>query len=309
MKKRESNRKLLILGASGFIGSHLLKHWGGRPYLATYLTRPIASGMFFDIARERLRDRILRPGHGFTHAVLAQGLTKLEQCARMRHSATAINVDGTLRAIDDLFEAGVHPIFLSSDAVFDDKPGLRSESDKTNPMLSYGRDKLEVESYLMREAQSWTVLRLTKVIARFADRRNPLSQWLDEIGRRQPISCADDQFLTPVDIEYVTRAILFVITVGAQGIFHIAGSELVTRYELLQRLLARVPMAIRRTAVVRACSIDEFVGIEPLPHNCALSNQKFVSLSGIVPRPLEELCADLSANIFHDPEFALQLGA
>src|SRR5271166_1797799 len=72
MVSRGVNQKLLILGASGFIGSNLIRRWAKRPFLATYLTRPVSGGMLFDIARERLRDHVLRPGHGFTHAVLAQ---------------------------------------------------------------------------------------------------------------------------------------------------------------------------------------------------------------------------------------------
>ena len=296
--------KLLILGASGFIGSSLIEAWGERPMLATYLTRPIRGGVSFNVADERLRDRVLRPGHGLTHAVLTHGMTKLEQCAQMRDRAAATNVVGTLRAIDDLLDTGVHPIFLSSDAVFDGRPGLRTEADEPCPILSYGVDKHAVENYLMAQARPWTILRLSKVIAGFVDRRNLLSEWLDAIARGQPIRCATDQTLTPVDIDCVIEAIRFVVTSGAQGLFHISGSEVLTRHALLQRLLGRLPDAVRRRAAVRPCSVDEFATIEPLPHNCALSNEKFVAASGIAPRSVDELCAALCASVFGQPDYA-----
>jgi dTDP-4-dehydrorhamnose reductase len=296
---RMVDRKLLILGASGFIGSYLIRAWANRPLLATYMTRPIPDGVLFDVSRERLKDRILRPGHGITHAILAQGISKLEECARMRAATTAINVTGTLRAIDDLLEAGVHLIFLSSDAVFDGRPGLRTETDEPCPILSYGRDKRAVETYLSEQARPWTILRLTKVIAGFTDHRNPLSQWLAAIERGQPIRCATDQNLTPVDIDYVTQAILFFVATCTQGIFHISGSEVVTRYALLQRLLAQMPAAARWQAIVRRCSVDDFATLEELPHNCALSNAKFVALSGTTPHPIDELCAELCTSVFY----------
>jgi dTDP-4-dehydrorhamnose reductase len=308
MQNRPIEQKVLVLGASGFIGSALIRNLDTRSFAATYLTRPIQSGVRFDIARQRLRDQLLRAGHGFTHALLAQGVTNLEQCARMRHSAAAVNVDGALRAIDDLLDAGVHPIFLSSDAVFDGGPGLRTEIDEPFPILSYGRDKLEVEAYLAERECPWTVLRLTKVIAGFSDRRNLLSQWLEQIALGRLIRCAIDQFLTPVDIEYVVRAIWFVIATSVQGVFHIAGSEMVTRYELLQHLLARAPDAVRRAATVQSCSLDEFAGIEPLPHNCALSSEKFITLSGIRPRSLEDLCEELCARVYPGLGVALAPG-
>jgi dTDP-4-dehydrorhamnose reductase len=303
MEHQLADRKLLILGASGFIGSHLIQAWQRRPLLATYMTRPISGGVFFDVSRERLKNRLLRTGHGFTHAVLAQGMSKLEACARMRATAAAINVTGTLRAIDDLLDAGVHPIFLSSDAVFDGSPGLRTEVDEPRPILSYGRDKRDVEAHLSAQAGPWTILRLTKVIAGSTDYRNPLSQWLTAIERGQPIRCAVDQVLTPVGVDYVTKAILFFIATSTQGLFHISGSDVVTRHALLQRLLAQMPPAACRRAIVQRCSLDEFETFEKLPLNCALSNAKFVVLSGMMPRPIDELCAELCAGVFYRPDY------
>jgi dTDP-4-dehydrorhamnose reductase len=303
MGNRMADRKVLIVGASGFIGSALIKAWANRPLLATYRTCPISDGVVFDVSRERLKDRILRPGHGITHAILAQGISKLEECARMRAAAAAVNVTGTLRAIDDLLVAGVHPIFLSSDAVFDGSPGLRTEVDEPCPILSYGRDKRAVETFLSAQPRPWTILRLTKVIAGYTDRRNPLSQWLAAIERGQPIRCATDQNLTPVDLDYVTQAILFFVTSGTQGIFHISGSEVVTRHALLLRLLGQMPAAARQQAIVRHCSIDEFATFEKLPHNCALSNVKFLTLSGMTPHPIDEVCAELCNRVFYRADY------
>ena len=295
-----ADRQLLILGGSGLIGSSLIKAWASRPLLATCLTHPIPGGVFFDVSRDRLRDRILQPGHGISHAILAHGISKLEDCARLRAAAVATNVTGTLHAIDDLLEAGVHPIFLSSDAVFDGAPGLRSEAGEPCPTLSYGRDKHAVETHLSAQTRPWTILRLTKVIAGFTDHRNPLSRWLAAIQRGEPIRCATDQNLTPVDLDYVIQAILFCVATSIQGIFHISGSEVVTRHALLQRLLAQMPLAARRQAIVQPCSIDEFATVEKLPHNCALSNARFVALSGMTPRSIDAVCAEFCAQLFSE---------
>src|SRR5215468_4397162 len=116
-------RRLLILGASGFLGSALLRQWKPRPYVATYWYRPFTGGVRFDVSTERLADRFLLRGHGFTHAVLAQGVTKLEQCALSSLDSATTNCVGTKGAMQDIVDAGVHPIYLSSDAVFDGTSG------------------------------------------------------------------------------------------------------------------------------------------------------------------------------------------
>jgi len=291
-------QRLLVLGGSGFVGSALVREWKPRPYLATYWHRPFPNGVRFDVSTERLADRLLLRGHGFTHAVLAQGMTNLEQCALMPNDSAATNVTGTLRAIDDLVDAGVHPIFLSSDAVFDGSPGLRTENDSPSPILAYGKDKLIVEQYLQNLSGFWTTLRLTKVVAGISDNRNLLSQWLTSVENGQLIRCATDQLLTPVDLQYVIQAIIYVIETHSTGLFQVSGSEAVSRYDLLQKLLQYVPEHARRRTLVQKCILREINFRGLLPQNCTLANAKFTSLSGILPRPLNEVCAELCDNIY-----------
>jgi len=291
-------QRLLVLGGSGFVGSALVREWKPRPYLATYWHRPFPNGVRFDVSTERLADRLLLRGHGFTHAVLAQGMTNLEQCALMPNDSAATNVTGTLRAIDDLVDAGVHPIFLSSDAVFDGSPGLRTENDSPSPILAYGKDKLIVEQYLQNLSGFWTTLRLTKVVAGISDNRNLLSQWLTSVENGQLIRCATDQLLTPVDLQYVIQAIIYVIETHSTGLFQVSGSEAVSRYDLLQKLLQYVPEHVRRRTLVQKCVLREINFRGLLPQNCTLANAKFTSLSGILPRPLNEVCAELCDNVY-----------
>jgi dTDP-4-dehydrorhamnose reductase len=216
----------------------------------------------------------------------------------MPNDSAATNVTGTLRTIDDLMDASVHPIFLSSDAVFDGRPGLRTENDRPNPILAYGRDKLTVERYIENLSNPWTILRLTKVIAGISDNRNLLSQWITSIQNGQLIRCATDQLFTPVDIEHIIQAILFFVDTSMTGLLQIAGSEVVSRYDLLQKLLHYVPEYVKREALVKKCMLSEVNSREKLPQNCSLSNAKFVSMSGITSRPLDEVCAQLCGTCY-----------
>lgn len=297
-----ATNKLLILGASGFIGSRLMQAWPAGECVGTYLHRQIANGVRFDIATDRLSERLLLRGHGFTHAVLAQGVTKLDQCALSPELSNAANVRGPLRAIADLLDAGVQPIFLSSDAVFDGTTGPRSEAEEPCPILEYGRQKVAVEAYLRSQKSPWTILRLSKVVAGFTDQRNMLAAWLGKVARGEPILCATDQILTPVDVDDVVRAVSFFASTGAAGLFHVAGSQSITRHGLLLELLKHVPDEQRERANIQTCRLAEISSPEPLPVNCGLQNDKLRAMLDWEPVTMANVCWTLCRDVFSRAE-------
>lgn len=276
---------MLVLGGSGFVGSALAR------------ALPQIGVPCFDLGRERLRDRVSFRAGGFSHAVLAHGITTLAQCAGSPEKSTAVNVDGMIGTIDDLVDAGIHPIFLSSDAVFDGASGFRGEDDRPAPLLTYGRQKLAVEDYLKKLQASWTILRLTQIIAPVRHPRNLLSQWLDAIERGLVIQCATDQKLTPIFRGDVVRAVRFVLETDSTGIFHVAGDELMTRYELLQCLVAKLPATLRRRARIEATGLRAIPFPELLPLDCSLSNEKWRRASGIMLQTADEVCAQMSGAL------------
>jgi dTDP-4-dehydrorhamnose reductase len=290
--------RVLVLGGSGFVGSRIIRTWDPLRVEATYFTRPIERAVRFDVANERLSDLGLLRGRGFTHAILAQGMTKLKDCAVTPATSASINVHGTIAAIDELLDAGVHPIFLSSDGVFDGARSLRTEDDEPHPILRYGEQKLEVEAHLAKAPAPWTILRLAKVVASFPHPRNLLYQWLMQLVRSESIMCARDQVLSPIDIDDVLHALHFVIETNATGLFNVSGSETFSRLNLLYTLINHVPRSIRCQAVIQPCSIMDINAVEKLPQDCSLLNSKFKLASGLSPRSMDRVCADLCDAVF-----------
>jgi dTDP-4-dehydrorhamnose reductase len=295
-KSRQMSGKILLVGSSGFVGERLAWRLGSEASIATYHTHPFAGGIHFDIATMRLADRFLTGRHAISHAVLLHGMNKIDHCARHPEETAKVNVAGTMKAIDDLLDAGVKPIYLSSDAVFDGSRGPWRDEDATCPILTYGRQKATVEQYLSTISSPWIVARLAKVVGDYKDPRNLLSEWLETISRHQIVRCASDQMLSPIDVNDVVDAIVFFIESTERGLFNICGSQVLSRYELLQMLLSFADGRIRRSAKIDVCSLSDIPLAEPRPKNCSMSNRKFLALSGMSTRPMEQLCERICHN-------------
>lgn len=285
--------KVLLIGSSGFIGQRLAARLGRDVAIATYHRHPIPGGVHFDIGAMRLSDRFLTGRHGISHAILLHGMNKIDYCAQHPEETAQVNIEGTKRAIDDLLDAGVKPVYLSSDGVFDGSRGPWSEDDPPCPILTYGRQKAAIESYLSTISSPWLVARLAKVVGDHKDSRNLLSEWLDSIAAHRVIRCASDQTLSPIDVDDAVTALLFFIKTELTGLFNLCGSQILSRHELLMLLLSFADVSLRDRAEIEVCSLSDFVFAEPRPKNCSMSNRKFLAASRMSMRPIERVCESI----------------
>lgn len=272
--------RYLIIGASGLIGARLYAVLGRTHALATYHTRPVTGGIAFDVDRMRLADTVLRQYRGLTHAFLVHGVTAIDSCALDPAGTARTNVAGTQRVIDDLVEHGITPVFASSDAVFDGSRGLWTEDDQVNPILTYGRQKVEVERYLLEKSSAALVLRLPKVVAAALDADDMLSEWIKSLEAGETIRCARDQIFSPITVDDAVEAFVRLAKSGRAGIYHVCGPRPVSRLELLQLLLEELASYRKFSNQIVSCSIRDFKFSEPRPLDTSMSPRKLFGALG-----------------------------
>lgn len=153
--------KILITGASGFIGSFIVEEALRRGFDTWAAVRKSSS-------REWLKDERINfielnlsskaqlveqlKGHAFDYVVHAAGVTKCLNKADFRR----INTEGTKNLVDALIETGMslkRLVFVSSLSVFgaikEQQPYEEiRETDTPQPNTEYGRSKLAAEQYL-----------------------------------------------------------------------------------------------------------------------------------------------------------------
>ena len=82
--------------------------------------------------------------------------------------------------------------------------GRRIASD---PVLTYGRHKAEIEEYLSAQSLPSLIVRLPKVVAAERGSTELLGTWMNQLESDVAIRCADDQIFSPVAIDDVVSGL------------------------------------------------------------------------------------------------------
>jgi nucleoside-diphosphate-sugar epimerase len=150
--------KILVTGASGFIGEEVSRHLsdsGYRPRLM--IRRPLQDLRIRHLDAEFVRADLTDPKS------LAQAVKGVDCLLHLGARATfesfetlrPVILDGSLALMEAAAEAGVKNfVYSSSLLVYGDLPGEVDSVTPAKPVLDYGRIKLETERRLAREASS-----------------------------------------------------------------------------------------------------------------------------------------------------------
>jgi dTDP-4-dehydrorhamnose reductase len=293
------NKKILILGASGFIGGHMFRQLGPDRAIAAVYKSAVENSVYFDVLKMELADVIDDPAT-IGHAMVFFGETHPDACAANPEWSQRLNVDCTKQVIDQLIEWGVPLTFTSSEFVFDGGRGRNVESDPVNPINLYGRQKLEIERYLDAVGGEWTVMRLGKVFG--SDRANAklFAGWIDAVEAGTPVRIASDQIFSPIHVRDVVDGCLLAARKSARGLYHLCGSRPYSRLELFEMLVAEIGNYREVDIEVDICSIEDFDLPEPRPKDCSMLPDKMIAAIGLEITPIETICRKIVRNHYGD---------
>jgi dTDP-4-dehydrorhamnose reductase len=289
-------KKVLILGGSSYVGRHLIAKINPNNVLFTYNKTTISGGVKFDSTVMDLEEVV--DLNEVNSAVILLGDTNPETCIEDVEKSENLNVRSIKRIINALSTYNIKVIFASSEFVYDGGTGNYIESDKTKPILLYGKQKLEIEHYIRKNISTHTILRFAKIYGSELDDKTLFTSWLKLVELENNIVCADDQYFSPVHIDNVVDTILFAISNEMRGIFNLAGPVRKSRMELLLILIREINKIEDCNTNVLPCSIDDFNLNEKRPKDVSMNPSKLVSATGVKLVYPDEVCAEI-ANKFY----------
>lgn len=152
------NRRVLITGAGGFLGSRLLKYFkelnGYEPLGITHRELEISDSLAVSAFIKAIRpDYVLH----------CAAVSDTGACEKDPEQSEQINVRGTVNVAKACRSVGSRMVFMSSDQVYNASISMEPnrEEDVTRPTNVYGRDKIRAEEGMFTYVKDGVALRLT----------------------------------------------------------------------------------------------------------------------------------------------------
>jgi dTDP-4-dehydrorhamnose reductase len=235
--------KILITGANGLLGQHLVKlllDTTAHDIIATskgeprfilqdsrlhYYTLDIRDAMKVNMLFEKLQPDTI---------VHCAALTQADECELNPIKAWEINVTATRFIADAAKKINAFLIFISTDFVFDGINGPYKETDTVNPVSYYGSTKVAAEKAVAESGLQYANVRTCLLYGNIlSGTRSNVVSWVKEnLQQGKNIKVVNDQWRTPTYVEDLTKGILLIAEKRATGLFHISGADFLTPYDM-----------------------------------------------------------------------------
>jgi dTDP-4-dehydrorhamnose reductase len=256
-------KNIWITGAGGLIGNYLVQSAPVFPpgTTVTVLTRPAldltdASAVRAEFCRQNPE-----------LVIHCAALSKSPDCEANPALARKLNVEVTALLAE--LAAHIPFVFVSSDLVFDGRSGNYDESSPPNPLSVYAETKAAAERIVLANPKHLIIRTSLNGGTSPTGDRGFNEQMRRAWQAGQFLRLFTDEYRSPIAARVTARAIWELAGQGQTGLYHVAGSERMSRHQIGQLLAARWPQLHPR---IKPASLKEYSGAPRAPDtslNCA----------------------------------------
>lgn len=269
--------KLLVVGASGLIGSTALQL--GKVQFDAYGTynKNVAGGtLHLDVTeRPKVFETIRSVKPDFV--IDAHGV-HLDYCETHQEEAWRLNVEGSRNVAEASREIGAKYLFLSSEYVFDGEKRAYKESDAPRPINYYGKTKWAAESTLK-------VLDIDHIIVRTSGVYGTASStgmvsfvpWvIGNLKKGENTNIISDKYISPTFVDDLCGMIFDLYKNDAAGIFHVVGKDCITRYKFAKLISKEFGLNPRLIKPIKA---SELKLVAERPRKVRMRTEKLIGIT------------------------------
>ncbi|WP_180966218.1 SDR family oxidoreductase [Fischerella thermalis] len=271
--------KLLVTGASGFLGWHLcqLANLDWEVY-GTYLTHAV------EIPNTKLQkvnltnfQELKQIFNEIQPAAVIHTAAKSQPnyCQNNPEESYATNVIVSQNIADLCADASIPCVFTSTDLVFDGLNPPYRETDPVCPVNRYGEQKVMAEVGMLERYPMTAVCRMSLMFGAATPTATSFIQpFIKTLQEGKELKLFLDEFRTPVSATTAAKGLLLALE-KVQGIIHLGGRERISRYDFGRLLVEILQLP---TTGLKACRQQDVKMAAPRPSDVSLDSSKAFAL-------------------------------
>jgi dTDP-4-dehydrorhamnose reductase len=289
-------KKLLITGASGFLGWHLCQiakqEWEVYgTYFSHSLEIPGIKMLKVDLVDFQELKQIfdaVQPAAVIHTAAISQP----NFCQTHPDESHAINVTASCNIAGLCADSSISCAFTSTDLVFDGLNAPYRETDPVCPVNIYGEQKVMAEEGMLKRYPMTAICRMPLMFGNETPTATSFIQpFIQTLKQRKELNLFIDEFRTPVSGKTAAKGLLLALE-KVNGLIHLGGKEIISRYDFGRLLVDVFQLA---PDGLKACQQKDVKMAAPRPSDVSLDSSKAFSL-GYQPLSLREELQDLGKN-------------
>jgi dTDP-4-dehydrorhamnose reductase len=290
-------RKILVIGATGLLGSRLMEIGEGSYEMhGTYnRNRPKGSNTHRMDVTKRAEVFSVIEGVKPDCVVDTAAITAVDYCETHPEEAWLVNVEGAKNVAEVCKRAGAKMLFLSSDYVFDGKKLSYGEKDKPKPLNYYAKTKLIAEHVLDALDVNYVVARTAVLYGVDGLGKENFVAWItSKLRKKEKVRIVSDQHNSPTYADNLAEILLALYKKDANGVFHVAGADCLSRYEFAMKIADVFGLDEK---LINSVTTPELNQIAPRPERVFMATGKVERVTGMKPLGVDEGLRRLKAQL------------
>ncbi|AFY88876.1 MAG: dTDP-4-dehydrorhamnose reductase [Chroococcidiopsis cubana SAG 39.79] len=282
-------KKLLVTGASGFLGWHLCQlakqQWDVySTYFSHEIEIPGVTMLKIDLRDfQALKHLFQQIQPSATIHTAAQ--SSPNYCQTHAEESYAINVTTSLNIAGLCADFGIPFIFTSTDLVFDGLNAPYRETDPVSPVNAYGEQKVQAEEGILARYPLATICRMPLMFGMATPTATSFIQpFMQTLKDGKELALFTDEFRTPASGTTAAKGLLMVLEKQVQGMIHLGGKERLSRYDFGRLLVEVFQLPATR---LKSCRQQDVKMAAPRPADVSLDSSKAFHL-GYQPLSVRE---------------------
>ena len=282
--------RTLILGSSGKIGKHFIKD--KNKFIYTYNKHKVKGGIKFNIKKDNLEKLIKK--FSIKKVVVLSAVSDPDYCFKNKKRSYHLNVSSTKKIIDKLIDNKIYFIFFSSEMVYQGSKKYYDESSLAKPLNVYGKQKLSVEKYIIKNTNNYSIFRIGKTYSDDKNGKDFFSSFLSSIRKKNFIfMTATDQKFNPIYVKDIVKITNYFLKNKIKGIYNVAGPKTYSRYQCLKIIKNQLPLKYRNLTIIKKTKMSNLKFIEKRPLNLSLKIKKLQKIYKYPITPIEKVAKNI----------------